>query len=121
MVDHDHNRIKPRRGREGGDKVNRELVERERDGGRDGTERGKNRMSAHFVLLANSAAHNKMLDQGGEAQPPEVPFKDRLSVEDPHVARKGGGVDRMEEGRADRGGNIHTPAEIKMAVIKGPV
>ena len=118
MVDHNHNRMKPRRGREGGDKVDRELLERERDGGQDWTERGNSRMSVHFVLLANSAAHNKMLDKGGKARPLEITFKDRLSVEDPHVARKGGRVDQMEEGR---GGNIHMLAEIKMAVVKRPV
>ena len=33
-------------------------------------------------------------------------FKDRLGVEDSHVARKGGGMDRMEEGRVGRGRNV---------------
>ena len=43
-------------------------------------------MSIHFVLLANGATGNEMFDEGGEAWPPEVSFKDRLGVEDSHVA-----------------------------------
>ena len=35
MVDHDHDRIKTRRGGEVGDEVNRELFKGERDGGLD--------------------------------------------------------------------------------------
>ena len=35
MVDHDHDRIKSRRGREGGDEVDRELFKGEKDTGLD--------------------------------------------------------------------------------------
>ena len=42
-------------------------------------------MSVDFVLLANSATCNEMLDKGGKTQPPEIPFKDRLSVENTYV------------------------------------
>ena len=93
MVDHDHNRIKPRGNREIGDEVDRELFERERDGGQDWTERRSGGMSVNLVLLANHATSNKMLDKGGQTRPPEIMFKDRLGVEDSHVARKGGGMD----------------------------
>ena len=75
-------------------------------------------MSVDFVLLANRAACNEMLDKGGKAQPPEIAFKDRLGVEDPHVAQKGGSMDQMEEGRVGRGRNIHPFSEIKMAIVK---
>ena len=93
MVDHDHNRIKSRGKREIGDEINRKLFEGERDSGRDWTERGNSRMSVDFVLLANSTICNEMFDKGGKAWPPEIVFKDRLGVEDPHVAQKGGSVD----------------------------
>ena len=86
MVDHDHYRIKSGGKREIGDEVDRRLFERESDGGQDWTERGNSRMSVNLVLLANSATCNEMLDKGREAWPPEVMLKDRLSVEDPHVA-----------------------------------
>ena len=86
MVDHDHNRIKTGGNREIGDEVNRKLLERERDGGQDQTERRSGGMSVNFVLLANSATSNKMLDKGGQARPPEITFKDRLGAEDSHVA-----------------------------------
>ena len=86
MVDHNHNTIKPREDREIGDEVNRKLLERERDGGWNWTERGNGRMSVNLVLLANSASCDKMFDKGGQAWPPEIAFKDRLGVEDSHVA-----------------------------------
>ena len=86
MVDHNHNRIKSRGKREISDEINRKLFEGERDSGRDWTERGNGRMSVDLVLLANSTTHNEMFDKGGKAWLPEIAFKDRLGVEDPHVA-----------------------------------
>ena len=78
-------------------------------------------MSVNLVLLANSTTCNEMLDKGREAQPPEVTLKDRLSVEDPHVAREGGRVDRMKKSRAGQWGNIHVVVKVKMSIIKQPV
>ena len=86
MVNHNHNRIKPGGDREISDEVDRKLFERERDGGQNQTERRNGRMSVNLVLLANSAASDKMFDKGGQARPPEIEFKDRLGVEDSHVA-----------------------------------
>ena len=65
MVNHDHNRIKSGGNREISDEIDRKLFERERDGGRDQTERRNSRMSVNLVLLANSATSNKMFDKGG--------------------------------------------------------
>ena len=65
MVNHDHNRIKPRGNREISDEVDRKLFEGERDSGHDWTERRNSRMSINLVLPANSATSNKMLDKGG--------------------------------------------------------
>ena len=93
MVDHNHNRIKPRGKRVIGDEIDRKLFEGERDSRQDWTQRGNGRMSVDLVLLANSATHDEMFDKGGKAWPPEVTLKDRFSVEDPHVAREGGRVD----------------------------
>ena len=118
MVDHDHNRIKPGGKGKIGDEINRKLLERKRDGRQDWTERGNSRMSVDLVLLANSTTSDEMFDKGGKAWPPEIVFKDRLGVEDPHVARKGGSMDQMEEGRVGRGRNIHPFVEIKMAIVK---
>ena len=75
-------------------------------------------MSVNLVLLANSTSHDKMFDKGGQAWPPEIVFKDRLGVEDSHVAQEGGGMDQMEEGRASRGRNVQPFAEIEMAIVK---
>ena len=87
MVDHDHDRIEPRRGREVGDKVNGELFEGERDSGLDREQRRHNRVSVGLVLLTNRAASDKVLHKGGEARPPEIPFENRLGVKDTHVTR----------------------------------
>ena len=86
MVDDNHNRIKCGGDSEISDEVDRKLFERERDSGRNWTERRNSRMSVNLVLLANSAARDKMFDKGGQARPPEITFKDRLGGEDSHVA-----------------------------------
>ena len=118
MVDHDHNRIKARGDREISDEIDRKLFEGERDGGQDWTERGNGRMSVDLVLLANSTTCNEMFDKDGKARPPEIAFKDILGVEDPYVAQKGGSMNRMEEDRVGRGGNVQPLVERKMAIVK---
>ena len=75
-------------------------------------------MSVDFVLLANRAACNEMLDKGGKAWPPEVPFKDSLSVENTHMTQEGRRVDQMEESRAGQGRNIHMFVKVKVAIVK---
>ena len=50
-------------------------------------------MSVDLVLFANSTTCDEMFDKGGKAWPPEITFKDRLGVEDPHVAQKEGSMD----------------------------
>ena len=47
-------------------------------------------MCVGLVLLANSAASNKIIDKDREARPPEVVFHDSLSMESPEVTREGG-------------------------------
>ena len=96
MVDHDHDRIKTRRGREVGDEVNGELLKGERDSGLDREQRGYHRMSIDLVLLADGATGDEVFDEGGEARPPEIPFQDCLGAKDTHVTRQGRGMDRME-------------------------
>ena len=71
------------------DEIDSKLFEGERDSGRDQTQRGNSRMSIDLVLLANSTIRNEILDKNGKAWPPEIMFKDRFGVEDPHVAQKG--------------------------------
>ena len=96
MVDHDHDRIKPRRRREVSDEVNGQLFKREGDSGLDWEQRWDNRVCVGLVLLANGAASDKVFYEGGEARPPEIPFQDRLGMEDTHVTRQRGGVYGVE-------------------------
>ena len=57
-----------------GDKVDRELFERKVRGGLNGQERRDHRVCANFVLLANGASSNKVVNEHREAWPPEVAF-----------------------------------------------
>ena len=98
MVDHNHDRIKPRRRREVGDVVNGELLKGESDSGFDREERGYDGVRIGFVLLANGTASDKVFDKGGEAWPPEIPFQNCLGAKDTHVTRQRGGMDGVEQG-----------------------
>ena len=53
-------------------------------------------MCVGLVLLADGAASDKVLHEGGEARPPEIPFQDRFGLKDTHVTRQRGGVDGVE-------------------------
>ena len=96
MVDHDHDRIKSRRGREVGDEVNRELFKGERDRGLDREQRRYGGVSIGLVLLANGTTSNEVFHKGGEAWPPEIPFQNRLGAKDTHMTRQRRGMDRVE-------------------------
>ena len=96
MVDHDHDRIKSRRRREISDEVNVELFKGERDSRLDQEQRRYNRVCVGLVLLADRAAGNKVFHEGGEAQPPEIPFQNRFGAKDTHVTRQRGGMDGVE-------------------------
>ena len=121
MVDHDHDRIKSRRRREVGDEVNGQLFKRESGSGLDRQERRYNRVCVGLVLLADGAASDKVLHKGGEARPPEIPFQYCFGVKNTHMTRQRGGMDRVEQGRASRGGHEHSIAEVEVSVVKRPV
>ena len=121
MVDHNHNRIKAQGKEKISDQVNGELPERKRNGGQDRTKWGNGRMCVDFVLLANHAASDEVLDKGGETQPPKVTPKDRPGVENAHVTQEERRMDGVEESGAGRGRNIHAIAKIKMSIVKQPI
>ena len=47
-------------------------------------------MSVSLVLLTDSTASNKVVDEDRETRPPEVTFHDGLSTEMSEVTREGG-------------------------------
>ena len=53
-------------------------------------------MRVGLVLLADGAAGDKVLYEGGETWPPEIPFQERFGMKDTHVTRQRGGVDGVE-------------------------
>ena len=85
MVDHDHDRIKSHRRREVGDEVNGQLFERKGDVGLDWKQRWDNRVHVSLVLLAYRTAGDKVLHEGGETGPPEIPFQDCFRMKNTHV------------------------------------
>ena len=121
MVDHDHDRIKPRGRREVSDEVNGELLKWESDSGCDREERGYNGVRIGLVLLADGTTSDEVLHKGRETWPPEIPFQKCFGAKDTHVTRQRGGMDGVELGRASRRGYKHTIMEIKMSVIERPV
>ena len=78
-------------------------------------------MCIGLVLLANGATSDKVLYEGGETRPPEIPFQECLGMEDSHVTGQRGGVDGVEQGGASGGGYEHAISEVKMSIIEGPV
>ena len=48
-------------------------------------QRGYNRVCVGLVLLTDGAAGDKVLYEGGETRPPEIPFQDRFGMKDTHV------------------------------------
>ena len=93
MVDHDHDRIKACRGREIGDEVNRKLLKGKSGGGLDGEQRWDHRVCVGLVLLADGAAGDKVLHEGGETWPPEIPFQECFGMKDTHMSCQRGGMD----------------------------
>ena len=90
MVYYDHNRVVAIGGREIGDEVDRELLKEEGGRGGDGHKWRDGRMGVDLVLLTKGTAVNEVFHEGGETQPPEISFKDSLSMEDTHVTHGGG-------------------------------
>ena len=78
-------------------------------------------MCADLVLLANSAAGNKVIDEDRKSRPPKVALNDGLRAETSKVTRERGGMDGVQERGASGRWYIHTAFIVKMSVVKSPV
>ena len=78
-------------------------------------------MCADFILLANSATSNEVIDKDGKPRPPEVTLNNSLGAEPSEMARGRGGVDGVQERGASGRRYIHTTLVIKVSIVKGPV
>ena len=78
-------------------------------------------MCADFVLLANGATGNKVIDEDGKPRPPEVAFDDSFGAEPSEMARGRGGVDGVQERGTSGWWYIQTTLVIEVSVVKGPV
>ena len=80
VVNHDQQGIKTGRGRQTGDKVDRELLERVGAGGWQGGKGGDGWVSIYFHLLAESATSDEATDERRHTRPPVVPGKKGVSA-----------------------------------------
>ena len=60
-----------------------------------------------FVLLADGAAGNKVVDEHRKSRPPKVAFNNSLGAKASKVAREGGGMDEVKERGPGGGWYIH--------------
>ena len=86
VVNYDHDRIETREWWKVSDEVDEELFERKSGGGWNGTEGWSGGVGVDLVLLTDRTFINKVFDEGSEAWPPVVPFKDGLGAKDAHMA-----------------------------------
>ena len=103
MVDHDQQGIKTVRGRQTGDKVDRELLKR---AGAGGWQRGKGRdgwVSIYFHLLAESAASDEATDERRHTRPPVVLGKKGVSAKEAAMTGSRRTMDRRNKSMACSG------------------
>ena len=78
-------------------------------------------MCADFVLLANGATGDKVIDEDGKPWPPEVAFDDGLGTEPSEMAQDRGGMDGVQERGTSGWWYIHTTLVVEVSIVKGPV
>ena len=78
-------------------------------------------MCADFILLANGATGDKVVDEDGKAWPPKVALDDGLGAKSSEMARGRGGMDGVQERGTSGRWYIHTTLVIEVSVVKGPV
>ena len=78
-------------------------------------------MCSNFVLLANGAAGDEVVDENRKSRPPKVTFDNGFGAKSSKMTRKGGRMDGVQERRTSRWWYIHTAFVIEVAVVKGPV
>ena len=65
-------------------------------------------MCTSFVLLANSAAGNEVVDEDGKSGPPKVTFNDGFGAKASKMTRERRGMDRGEERGAGGRRYVHS-------------
>ena len=78
-------------------------------------------MCANFILLANGAAGNKVIDEYGKSRPLKVAFNDSLGAKSSEMARERRGMDGMKERGTSGRWYIHSTLVVEVSVVKSPV
>ena len=78
-------------------------------------------MCANFILLANGAAGNKVIDEYGKSRPLKVAFNDSLGAKSSEMARERGGMDRVKERGTGGRWHVHATFVVEVSIVKSPV
>ena len=78
-------------------------------------------MCANFVLLADGAASNEVIDEDGKSRPPKVVFNDGPGAKTSEVTRERGGMDGVEERGTGGRWYIHATFIVEVSIVKSPV
>ena len=78
-------------------------------------------MCADFVLLADGAASNEVIDEDGKSRPPKIMFHDGLGTKTSEVARERRRVDGVKKRGASGWWYIHTALVVEASIVESPV
>ena len=78
-------------------------------------------MCASFVLLANSATSDKVVDKYGKPRPPKIAFNNGLGTETSEVAREGRGMNGVKERGPSGRWYIHPTFIVEVSIVESPV
>ena len=121
MVDHDHDRIKTSNWREGGNEINKEVLERIRVFKGKGGDSQDCRMGEDLVCLANCTARNVFPDIGGKARPPVILGKEGNGAKMTTMTTFEETVGSHDQIMAGQFRNIETSLIVESAIVKGPI
>jgi hypothetical protein len=121
MVDHDHDRVKPKREREIGNQVHRDLLEWAGGHGGKGSQGGRGGVGIHLVRLADGTAHDKTMDKHVQLRPPKVPGHEVLGPENAAMTPGSRLMEGGDDVTAGPLGHVETPLEVKLPLLVEPV
>ena len=78
-------------------------------------------MRANFILLANGAASDKVVDENRKSRPPKVSFDDGFGAKSSEMTRERGGMDGVQKRGTGGRWNIHSAFIVEVSIVKSPI
>ena len=78
-------------------------------------------MCANFVLLANGAASDKVVDENRKSRPPKVTLDDGFGAKTSEMTRERRGMDGVQKRGTGGRWNIHSTFIVEVSVVKSPI